>query len=154
MVSPHKSTIGLDANIWVLLLFIITIILSFIPGVQFVAWLLPLIFFLIEKNSDFVKYYAMQMVALYIINAIIDIVLSIIGFAISLSAVASIGSLNFFGAYSGFIGAAVMSIITVVVAVLFAVLAIVAMIKAYNYTIYEMPVVGKFAEKLRGLGKK
>ena len=57
--SPHRSSIGqLNANSVAALCYGITLILFFIRGFQFCAWLLPLAVYILEKESAFVKFHA------------------------------------------------------------------------------------------------
>ncbi len=50
----------------------------FIPVVKYVAWLAPLIIYLVEKNSQFVKFHAMQAFLLNIIGAVLSFLVSIV----------------------------------------------------------------------------
>lgn len=148
-IEPHKSSIGMDANLWAMLVYIITIILGWIPVVQYVAWVFPLVIYLTEKDSDFVKFHAMQALAIYIINAIISIIFAIIGAAIAATAV--LNSFNILGAAGGVIA---LSAVSVIIGILIMVFAIIALIKAYQYEEYKIPVIGAFADKLSSIGKK
>lgn len=148
-IEPHKSSIGMDANLWAMLVYIITIILGWIPVVQYVAWVFPLVIYLTEKDSDFVKFHAMQALAIYIINAIISIIFAIIGAAIAATAV--LNSFNILGAAGGVIA---LSAVSVIIGILIMVFAIIALIKAYQYEEYKIPVIGTFADKLSSIGKK
>lgn len=149
-VSPHKSSVGLDANIWALLVYIITIALGWIPYVSFVAWLFPMIIFMTEKESDFVKFHAAQSMAIYIVNAALSILFTIIIAAVGASAIFS--PMSAFGAVGGIVAA---SAIWTILRVLLMVVTILAMIKAYQYEAYKIPVVGTLTDKLYGaLNKK
>ena len=102
-----KSSTGLEENIAGLLCYL-------------VGWVTGLIFFLIEKDSKFVKFHAMQSIIVFGALAIIGIVLSYMPFGWTLS---------------GLIG--LVSII----------LWIFLMIKAYQGQQYKLPWVGDIAEK-------
>jgi len=103
-----KSSTGLEENIAGLLCYV-------------AGWVTGLIFFLIEKDSKFVKFHAMQSIVTFVALFIIYIVLSFIPF---------IGGM-----------------IAVVVGLLMLVVWIVLMIKAYQGVKYKLPVVGDLAEK-------
>ena len=154
-VEPHKSSTGLDANLWAMLVYIITIILGWIPYVQYVAWLFPLVIFFTEKDSEFGKFHAMQVMALYVINAIIQIILGIIGFALSISLmVSAVNPLNWGGAIGGAIAYGAISIVGGIVVLVLMIFAIIALIRAYQYEEYRMPLAGVLADKFRAMANK
>jgi len=103
-----KSSTGLEENIAGLLCYILT-------------WLSGLVFFLIEKDSRFVKFHAMQ--------SIITFVALIIVIWIA-NAIPLIG-----GVIAGLVG------------LLMLVLWIILMIKAYQGEKFKLPVIGDLAEK-------
>lgn len=152
--EERKSSIGMDANNWVLLVYIIAVVMGLIPGLRYVAWLMPLIAYLVEKQSGFVRFYAMQAVALYVLYAIVVIVLDIISAAIAFS---TIGGLFFnpVGSVMGALGGSiVLGVIGAIVMILAVVFMIIAMTKAYKYETYRIPLAAAFADKLASLGNK
>ncbi len=154
-IEPHKSSTGMDANMWAMLIYVICIILGWIPYVNYVAWIFPLVIFMTEKDSEFVKFHSMQALALYIINAIASIIFAIISFAVTISTLGSlISPIGFVGAVGGAMGLAAVAAIGAVVTVLFMVFAIIAAIKAYQYEQYSIPLAGSLAHKLRSMGSK
>lgn len=142
--EPHKSSIGgMDANIVALLAYLVALILNFIPGAHWFTWLVPLIFFFLEKNSMLVKFHAAQAFVLGAVAAIIYIVLDIISTAIAWSSVGSwlAGGWGFVG------GIWAVAVIGAIVGILIAVFEILAMINAYKYKEYSIPWIGGLAEK-------
>ena len=103
-----KSSTGLEENIAALLSYV-------------VGWITGLIFFLIEKDSKFVKFHAMQ---------------SIITFG-------GLMVLSWILAYIPFIGWVIGSLLGVLALVLW----ILLMIKAYQGEKIKLPVIGDLAEK-------
>lgn len=149
--EPHKSSIGgMDANIAALLAYLIAIIMNFIGGAQWFAWIVPLIFFLIEKESMLVKFHAAQAFVLAVVGAIIYIILSIISSAIAWSYVGSVLSTGNPFAFAG--GLIAITAISVVIGIIIAIFEILAMVNAYKYKEYTIPWIGglaqKFAEKM------
>lgn len=148
-IQPHKSTIvDLQANIMALLCYIISAVLSFIPGISYVAWLAPLVIFFLEKESHFIKFHAMQAFVLNVIGAVLGFLVTVVLggiFAVSLfnpySSVAAFGFVGIIGILSGAISLIVL------------VLAIIAMIKAYKYFEYGIPVIGGLTVKIMGKNK-
>lgn len=103
-----KSSTGLEENIAGLLCYILT-------------WLSGLVFFLIEKDSKFVKFHAMQSIITFVALIIVMWIANIIPL---------IG-----GVIAGLVG------------LLMLVLWIILMIKAYQGEKFKLPVVGDLAEK-------
>lgn len=62
----QKSSLGMEQNIAALLIWLLSIFFSFIPG---------LVFFLIEKENKFVRFHAMQSIILTVITALVCILL-------------------------------------------------------------------------------
>ncbi|MGI6152686.1 MAG: hypothetical protein ACOYJB_02465 [Christensenellaceae bacterium] len=145
-VPEHRSE--MKANIWVIVMYIITAILGFISGVAFIAWAFPLIFYFLERYSEFVRFYALQAVVLYALCAIIQIVLGIVSLVVSFAMASSfLSSFSIYGASSAAVGLVVISAISIAISVVAAIFAIIAMVKAYRFEEYEIPLVGKLARK-------
>jgi uncharacterized membrane protein len=144
--EPHKSSIGgLDANTMALLAYIASILVSWIPGVRYLAWAVPLVIFFMEKQSKLVKFHAMQAFVLEAFCAILTFVVSvIIGGIVGASAVSAYAAYSALGVL-GFI-----SFLTVAISLLVTVFAVIAMVKAYGYKAYRIPIAGRIAEKLTG----
>lgn len=142
--EPHKSSIGnMDANIMALLAYLIALIMNFIPGAHWFAWLVPLIFFILEKNSMLVKFHAAQAFTLALVGAVIYIILDIISTAVAWGSVGSwlTGGWGFVG------GLWAVAIISTIIGILIAVFEILAMVNAYQYKEYSIPLIGGLAEK-------
>lgn len=147
-VPPHKSTIGgLDANVVALFTYLSSIILSFIPFLEYIAWLAPLIFFLVEKQSPFVRYHSMQAFIINLFGLAVNVVVGVIIGGILM---ASFYTGGYYGAIGGGIVSVIISIIVYSVLIVIAVFEIIAMVKAYRYEEYEMPIIGRLAHKMVG----
>ena len=76
--ASHKSSIGnFNANTLSVIIYIIPLLLSFIPYVQYAAWLIPLFILFKEKDSDLVKYSAAQCTIIFFVMNVTHLVLSI-----------------------------------------------------------------------------
>ncbi len=141
--EPHKSSIGdIDANIMALIAYGAAIIVIFIPGIKFIAWLVPIIIYILEKESVFVKFHAMQAFIINIVGIILEIIISIvIG--------GSFGFLFFKPLSYGVWGAIILSgILMGIVSILVTIFEIISMVKAYHYEEYEMPIIGRWTRKV------
>ncbi|MEM5870126.1 MAG: DUF4870 domain-containing protein [Candidatus Aenigmatarchaeota archaeon] len=103
-----KTSVGLDENLEALLAYLL-------------GWITGIIFYLLEKDSKFVKFHALQSTIVFIGLSVVAIALGIIPF------------IGFF--FSG--------IVTLVAVVVW----IVCMIKAYQGEWFKLPVAGEIAEK-------
>ncbi len=125
--SPHQSTIGnYDANVIGLITYISPLVVSHLPHIGPVSWIVPILFFLIERNSKLVKFHSLQSASLYVIQSILLSILLPICKIIPL------------------LGFIVSSFINLV----FLLITIVMIIKVYNYEQYELPYIGKFISNL------
>jgi uncharacterized membrane protein len=106
--SVSKSSTGMNENLAALLSYV----LGFITGI---------IFFVIEKESKFVKFHAMQSILVSAALMVLSFVLGFIPF-IGWIALILLGPVSF-------------------------VLWIILMVKAYKYVWFKLPVVGDIAEK-------
>lgn len=107
------------------------------------TWIFPLVIVIAEKNSKLVKFHATQAVLISLVYGFIN-VFSI--FAGVTSIVATIFSGNV-SAILGIFGFAL--IFGIIVLVLF-ILEIIATIKAYQWTSYRLPLIGKWASSIAG----
>jgi len=147
--QPSVSKIGgIDAKYAILIAYFGAVVLGFITGAQYVAWLVPLIVYFVDKENKFIAFHAMQAFLLQLTATIIYIVFGIIIAASTLGAVASIASGNIYGWGAGWGAAVAFGIIMVIVGIIVLIFAILASIKGYAYEIYEIPIFGKQAEKI------
>ncbi len=107
--SKHNTSVGLEENIEALL--------SYVLG-----WVTGLVFFLIEKKSDFVRFHAAQSLITFLGLWIINILLWRIPI----------------------LGVILVGLITILEIILW----ILLMIKAYQHERFKLPVVGDLAENL------
>jgi len=147
--EPSKSKLGdLDAKYAVLIVYLGMGILGIISGASYVAWIVPLVFYLVDKENKFIAFHAMQALLLGVFVTIINIILAII-IAVSVAgAVVGAAALNPFAFGAGFGAIVITGIIAVVIGILVLVFAILALVHGMKYEIYEIPIVGKFAEKI------
>ncbi|HIH77973.1 MAG TPA: DUF4870 domain-containing protein [Halobacteria archaeon] len=103
-----KSSTGLNENVAGLLCYVL-------------GWITGLVFLLVEKDSAFVKFHAMQSLMTFLALGILSAVLSFIP-------------------YIGYIIGGIIGLITIV-------LWIVLMIKAYQGERWKVPIIGDFAER-------
>ena len=144
--EQHKSSIGgMDANLAALLVYVISAVVSFIPYLQFVAFVVPIIFLYQEKSSDLVRFHARQAFALYLVTSIVSIIMNIIMWA----SIASF-AINPLGAYSALAGLWWISFIVGIVGLIILIFAILAMINAYKYKEYAIPFFNDLGNKLAG----
>ncbi len=149
-VNPHRSSLGMDANIMALLCYLAAFVLGWIPIIQYIAFAAPLVIFFLEKESPFVKFHAMQAFILQAINLVFMIIFGIIIAVINAAYYASGNYLANFGAAAG--GALIFTVLLGIVGIVLTIFAIIALVKAQGYYEYKIPVVGNLAEKFSKKG--
>ncbi len=112
--APSSAGTGLEPNIAGLLCYVL-------------GWITGIVFFLIEKEDDYVRFHAMQSIIVFGAFTVVQIGLSILGFIPYIWII--------FNIISGLLGLAAF------------VLWIFLMIKAYQGERYQIPYAGDFAEK-------
>ena len=112
-----KTSTGLESNVAGLLCYVL-------------AWVSGLVFILIEQESKFVRFHAMQSIVTFGSITVVWIALSILG-------------------YIPFLGV-IFDIVGWILKALAFVLWIVLMVKAFQGTKYKLPWAGDFAEKRVG----
>jgi len=144
-VNPHKSSLGnMDANVLALLAYLATGIIGWIPYLGYVAWLVPLLIYFLEKQSWFVRFHAMQAFLLNIVNSLISFVLTVIvGGIITASAIN-----NYENAMGAIATVAGITVFVTIISLVFTIFAIIALVNAYQYKVYKIPVIGGIAEKI------
>ena len=126
-VEAGKSSTGLDENVAALLSYIFT-------------WVTGLVFFLIEKNSRFVRFHAMQAILLGGGALVLGIVLWIawVVLAIIMAMVSDV-----LASLVGIVVGLVIFVFYIAVLVAW----VLCLIKAYQKQYFKLPVLGNFAEK-------
>ena len=144
-IEPHQSSLGMDANIVSLIIFIAMVIVSWIPYVGWLAWAVPIVFFFMEKNSRFVKFQAMQALVIGIIRAAIAIVFQIFIWILTPRDWQS--ALNY-ALGRGWGIWALLGTISTIIGVAITLVIVYLIVMAYGYTQVELPVIGPIAAKI------
>ena len=110
-----KSSTGMDANVAGLLCYVLT-------------WVTGLIFFLIEKESRFVRFHAMQAMLLGAVLTVFWIIVGTIFF-------------------SSFAGLALFGPVWLIIRLAFLALIVLCCVKAYQGQMFKLPVIGDMAER-------
>jgi uncharacterized membrane protein len=126
-VQTAKSSTGLDENVAALLSYIFT-------------WVTGLIFYLIEKDSRFVRFHAMQAILLGASTFVFGIVIYI-AWAILLIIVVQISDVL------AMLINLVLGLVLVVFYLAFLIGWVMCLIKAFQKQYFKLPVLGNFAEK-------
>ncbi len=159
--QPHKSSLGVDANLMAVACYGIAFVFSFIPFVRYFAWLAPLVIFFLEKSSVLVKFHAVQALILNAIGAVLSLIVSIFSTIISKAVVPNFKyydytNPNYYDDYSKYLKSVesaatvtmIFGLILWVVAIGIGVLQIMSALKAYKYSEYKLPIVGGIANKV------
>ena len=127
-----------------MLVYIVTYLMMWIPGLGGFAWIIPLVIYLTEKRSPFVKFHALQTLVLSIAQLIVSFVSTFVLGALVLTFAASM--LN----PLGLTGLIFIPFLRLVISITFTIFAAVACLKAEQYLEYEIPLIGRW---IRTFGK-
>ena len=152
-MKDNKSSIsGIDANIIVLIGYLGGLFLTWIININYFAWILPLIIYIIEKKSEFVKDQMAQATILYILVSIITLIFNLI-WIIMFPTSYNIGlNLNNFSGST--LVVSTMNILSVTITILITLVVVITSMKTWYYENYKMPVIGFFIPSFRNLLEK
>jgi len=133
----------MDANIAVVVIFIAMAVVSWIPYLGWVAWAVPIVFFMMEKSSRFVKFYAVQALGIGVVRAALAILFQIIVWIMTPRNIYSaIGFLS--GGWGAWV---VVGTISTIIGIIITIIVLYVLIKAYGYKYIELPFIGPIAVK-------
>lgn len=144
--SNHTSTLlGTDANLIAMLSYFSTVILGWIPILEYVAFFAPLIVFFIEKDSTFVKFHAMQAFLLSAISGVVGIVYLLL---LGASAVGmGLGTVSLETGLVSAGAALVISAVVMIFSIVVLVYEVIAMVGAFKYKESHIPFIGTWAAR-------
>lgn len=148
LVNPHRSSLGMDANVAVLVAALVTVILGWVSYLGWIAWAVPLVFFFLEKESPFVKRQMVQLLCLAIVRAVVMIIVQI--FVWAFAPATFIG-----GAFALLSGGLVLLfllwVISGLIGLALSLLAIYIVFMAYGWKQVELPVFWPMVEKVQSI---
>lgn len=152
-MKDNKSSIsGIDANIIVLLGYLGGLFLSWITSINYFAWLFPLVIYIVEKKSEFVKEQMAQATVLYITTSMITFIFNLICI-IMFPKSYNVGlNLNNFSGST--LVVSTMNILSVTITVLISLIVIITSMKTWYYDNYKIPVISFFVPPFRDLLEK
>mgnify|MGYP005785153389 CR=1 FL=1 len=152
-MKDNKSSIsGIDANIIVLLGYLGGLFLSWITSINYFAWLFPLVIYIVEKKSEFVKEQMAQATVLYITTSMITFIFNLI-WIIMFPKSYNVGlNLNNFSGST--LVVSTMNILSVTITVLISLIVIITSMKTWYYDNYKIPVISFFVPPFRDLLEK
>ena len=141
-ILPHKSSLGMNANMASLVIFAGMIVVSWIPYLKWIAWGVPLVFFFMEKSSRFVKFQAVTALILGIVGAALSLIFQIFIWILTPK--------NFYSAVNLVLGRGwgawvLLGTISTIIAVILAIIEVYMTWKAYTYKQVELPIIGSVA---------
>ena len=126
--AAGKSSLGLDENIAALLAYLF-------------GWVSGLIFFLLEKDSKFVRFHAMQSILFNVAILVFSVVLWIVSFVLILMM-----------AMLPDVMSSLMGLLTSLIWLVFSVALLVGwilcVVRAYQGQFFKLPIIGNMAEKI------
>ena len=153
MEKNNKSSIsGIDANVIVLIAYLGGLLLTWITNLDYAAWIVPFIIYILERNSEFVKKQSAQATVFFIVTALISLIFNIIWLILFPTSYIVGTSLNNFTGSTLIMS--IMSIISLLISISIVVIVIIISSKVWNYENYKIPVVNKLVPLFRNLVDK
>jgi len=143
-VSPHKSSLGMNANVAVLVVYIAMAAVSWIPYLGWIAWAVPVIFYVMEKESKFVKFQAAQALIIGIVRAVFAIVLQI--FVWILTPRDIYGALHYLTG-RGWGAWVLLGTISTIIGVIITLVEVYVLFQAFRWKQAELPLIGPMAAR-------
>ena len=147
IIEPHKSSLGMNANMASIVIFLAMLVVSWIPYLRWLAWAVPLVIFHMEKESAFVKFQAVQAIVLGVASAGFSIVLQIF---IWILTPRNIHSAINYAMGRGWGAVALFGTLATIISLAFTVIEIYIIYTAYNWKQVELPFAGPIAAKASG----
>ncbi len=146
-VNNHKSSIfNYDANVLSFLIYLIIMIFNFVPFLNYFIFALPLIIYVIEKKSDFVRGHSLQAFVISFFSSIFSLLCLLVSYIAKPRCNATLsfcfGSSIIHKMFSMF-----GSIRWMFCGFIF-VICLVLALRAYNYESYKLEYVDKFIDKI------
>lgn len=152
-MKDNKSSIfGIEGNVIVLVGYLGGLFLSWIIGINYFAWLLPLIVYLIEKKNEFIKDQMAQATILYIFVSIIILIFNLI-WIIMFPESYKLG-LNLENFSGSTLIVSTMNILSVTITIIITFIVINTSMKTWCYENYKIPIIRFFVPKFRSLLSK
>ena len=152
MKDNKSSILGIEGNVIVLVGYLGGLFLSWIIGINYFAWLLPLILYIIEKKNEFIKEQMAQATVLYIFVSIIMLVFNLI-WIIMFPESYKLG-LNLENFSGSTLIVSTMNILSVTIAIIITLIVINTSMKTWYYENYKIPIIKFFVPKFRSLLSK
>lgn len=149
MKDNKSSILGIEGNVIVLVGYLGGLFLSWIIGINYFAWLLPLILYIIEKKNEFIKEQMAQATILYIFVSIIMLIFNLI-WIIMFPDSYKLG-LNLENFSGSTLIVSTMNILSVTITIIITLIVINTSMKTWYYENYKIPIIRFFVPKFRSL---
>lgn len=147
LCNPQKSSFGMDGNKAVMIFWLVAAALMISPYTCILSFICPLIFFLKEKDSEFVRFHALQSMIYSIIFTIANLV---IGFLCIWSAwIPGVRQIDKAQQTAEVRYCALVKVdfLPYMFGLIFLLIAVLVIVKANTYEAYKLPIAGPIAEK-------
>jgi uncharacterized membrane protein len=145
IIQPHKSSLGMDANLTSLIIFIGMAVVAWIPYVRWIAFGVPLVFYFMEKYSGFVKFQAVTALILGIIWSALSIIFNILTWILTPKYTYGIYGIGYSGSWGAWV---LMGTILTIISIIFTLIEIYLIVMAYGYKQVELPFIGPIAARV------
>jgi len=150
-ITPHKSSLGVDANLLVAATLVVLAATWWIHNVRYFVWIIPLIVFFIEKESAFVKSQACMAAVLGVIRAAVDLLLIFLVRVIMPSTPRSLNAwmnLNTSSTLRRYDIAMFLYYASIFIAVVLTICVVLIALMAFLYRDIRLPLIGSLTDKV------
>lgn len=146
-VNKETSIGGLNANVVLVIMYVLSLFLYLINGCCYFAWAIPVLVYIFETRSNFVKKQACQAAMLFLIGAIFSFLIYLIQLALVPVTYIQYANVTLSGIRLFLTN--LCSSVYIIGNVIIFILSLIAVIRVYNYNDYAMPVIGKYVMLFR-----
>ena len=144
--SHTSSLLSANANIIALMAYVVSTLLGWIPVLKYASFFAPLLIFILEKDSEFVRFHSMQAFLLNVVARVFNVIYSLL---VKVSVVGVMFGIQHIETGLFSIGiASIVFIASLAINLAIFIFSIIAMIRAYQYTEYHIPLIGTWTERL------
>lgn len=147
MINRKSSIGGIETNIVVLVCYLGALLLAWFNDTKFLAWLLPLIIYIVERDNEFIKKHSAQATVLYFNYSFICLVIMFA--SISMFNISNIFTMNLENFSGSLLLASTLSMVALLLLIIVTILTAIVASKVWHYEDYDIPFVKHFVKSFR-----
>lgn len=147
MINRKSSIGGIETNIIVLVCYLGALLLAWFNDTKFLAWLLPLIIYIVERDNEFIKKHSAQATILYFNYSFICLIIMFV--SISMFNISNIFTMNLENFSGSLLLASSLSMIALLFLIIITIITAIVASKVWHYEDYDIPFIKSFVKSFR-----